>query len=128
VRRAAGRRAGHHRAVPCCVDRRPPGKLIEAARAAWTDEDKVYDAFGFGDDDYEDAYEVWPENWPSWALFVEMSGQWRIGGMGTRYALDYTAAFLRMERLRLDDATWETMFADLRLIERTVLEVMSKTK
>ena len=55
-----------------------------------------------------------------------MSGQWRTGGMGVRYALDYTAVFMRMERLRLDDETWEIVFADLRHMERTVLEVMSE--
>lgn len=50
-----------------------------------------------------------------------MSGQWRMGFNG-RYALDYTPVFLRMERLRLPDAEWEELFADLRLIEQTLLE------
>lgn len=80
------------------------------------------------DGDYDDHYEVWPENWPSWQLFVEMSGQWRVGGLeGRRYALDYTPLFLRMERLGLDAQAWESMFADIRLMERTVLEVVSKS-
>lgn len=54
-----------------------------------------------------------------------MSGQWRIGGMGGRYALDYAAVFMRMERMRLDDDAWEHMFADLRAIERAVLNVIA---
>jgi hypothetical protein len=127
VRRAAGCGAGHHRALPQRHHRRPPGKLIEAARAAWTNDEKIFGAFGLQGGDYDDSYEVWPENWPSWALFVEVSGQWRVGFNG-RYALDYTPLFMRMERLRLPDADWELMFSDVRLIERTVLEVTNENK
>lgn len=54
-----------------------------------------------------------------------MSGQWRFGGMGGRYALDYTAVFMRMERMRLDDDAWELMFSDLRAVERAVLNVIA---
>jgi hypothetical protein len=56
-----------------------------------------------------------------------VSGQWRVGFNG-RYALDYTPLFMRMERLRLPDADWELMFSDVRLIERTVLEVTNENK
>lgn len=45
--------------------------------------------------------------------------------MGGRYALDYAAVFMRMERMRLDDDAWELMFADLRAIERAVLNVIA---
>ena len=45
--------------------------------------------------------------------------------MGGRYALDYAAVFMRMERMRLDDDAWEHMFADLRAIERAVLNVIA---
>lgn len=100
---------------------------MQAARAAWSSDEKTFSAFGLQDDDYDDSFEVWPENWPSWTLFVEFSGQWRVGFNG-RYALDYTPLFARMERLRLSDADWESMFADIRLIERTVLEVETEAK
>ena len=100
---------------------------MQAARAAWTDDQKTLSAFGLTDDDYDDSFEVWPENWPSWQLFVEMSGQWRRDWERIR-ALDYTPLFMRMERLRLPDAEWESMFADIRLIERTVLEVVNEAK
>lgn len=49
-----------------------------------------------------------------------MSGQWRTG-FGGAYALDYTALFMRMDRMRLDDATWEQMFADVRVLEAEAL-------
>jgi hypothetical protein len=35
---------------------------------------------------------------------------------------------MRMERLRLPDAEWELMFSDIRLLERTVLEVTNESK
>jgi hypothetical protein len=52
-----------------------------------------------------------------------MDSQWRIGMSGPT-GLDYTALFLRMERLRLDDDEWEQRFADLREIEAAALTQM----
>jgi hypothetical protein len=52
-----------------------------------------------------------------------------VGGIdGRRYAMDYTPLFMRMDRLRLSDEDWEVMFADIRLIERTVLETTRDNK
>jgi len=69
--------------------------------------------------------EVWPENWPAWSLFCEISGQWRTGMNGPT-ALDYTALFLRMDRLGLAGNEWEQRFADVRTIEAAALEQMGK--
>nr|WP_282826190.1 DUF1799 domain-containing protein [Pelomonas sp. V22] len=72
-----------------------------------------------------DSVEVWPENWPAWRLFCEISGQWRIAGMnGVRFALDYTPLFARMERLGLSDDEWNDLFADIRVMEAAALEQM----
>lgn len=98
---------------------------MQAARAAYSKDDQVYAAFGLQPGDYDDAFEVWPDNWRAWSLYVELSGQWRVG-FGGRYALDYVALFARMERLRLADAEWEALFADVRVIERATLEEMAK--
>lgn len=54
-----------------------------------------------------------------------MCGQWRVDS-GARYALDYSTLFTRMERLRLDDEAWETLFADIRVIEASALEQMAE--
>lgn len=82
--------------------------------------------FSAADYDMELA-EVWPENWPSWALFEEMGGQWRMRGMdGVPYALDYGPLFARMERLRLPDEEWREMFDDVRLLEAAALGEMRK--
>ena len=68
---------------------------------------------------------VWPDVWPSWRLFVELSGQWRTEGMDARaVALDYTPLFMRMDRLGLTDDEWEDRFADIRTLEAAALERM----
>ena len=84
---------------------------------------------GFTREDYEpEPVDVWPENWPSWCLFSEMSGQWRTAGMnGQNVALDYTALFLRMQRMTtLTDAEWVDLYADVRVIEHAALKQMNK--
>ena len=63
-------------------------------------------AAGFSADDYEgEPVYLWPECERSWSLFCEMRGQWRCDFSGPT-ALDYTALFARMERMRLDDEAW----------------------
>lgn len=57
-------------------------------------------------------------------MFLEIKGQWRTDG-GVRVSLDYTPIFNRMERLRLDDEAWESLFADLRVMESAALEQMA---
>ena len=82
------------------------------------------EAAGFTPEDYEtEPVEIWPENWPSWLLFCDISGQWRYS-MGGREALDYTPLFMRMERMDLDAGTWALMFNDIRAIESAALEQM----
>lgn len=73
--------------------------------------------------DYAESVEVWPENWPSWCLWTEICGQWRTGFAG-HYALDYTALFARLDRMRLDDERWEELFADIRVCEAAALREM----
>lgn len=84
---------------------------------------KAWKALGLDPDDCTDPVDLWPENERVWHLFVQMSGQWRVGLCG-RYALDYSALFLRMERLRLDDEAWEALFADVRVCEAAALQAM----
>lgn len=102
---------------------------MAAARAAAF---KVPDAAelartGLTADDYaEDTRaDVWPENWPVWALWLEVRNQWRVG-MNGAYALDYTPLFMRMDKLGLSNADWNEMFADLRVVEATTLDEMRK--
>lgn len=81
---------------------------------------------GFAPEDYDEPdVEVWPENWPSWRLFEEMSGQWLHRGIGgDPVALNYVALYMRMDRLRLDDAAWERLYADVQCMEQAALKQM----
>lgn len=54
-----------------------------------------------------------------------MRYQWREGFSGPT-ALDYTALFARMDRLRLDDTAWEELFSDVRVLEAAALKAMRK--
>lgn len=84
-------------------------------------------AAGFVPADYEtDDVEVWPENWPAWQLFIEVSGQWRMS-MNGPVALDYVPLFARMDRMRLADAEWQHLFEDVRVIEAAALAEIRKT-
>jgi hypothetical protein len=74
-------------------------------------------------EDYAEVVEVWPENWPSWCLWVEMGNQWRIGMAGIA-GLDYTPLFLRMDRMNLDDERWNELFHDVRVCEAAALREM----
>jgi hypothetical protein len=80
-------------------------------------------AFDIGHLYVPEVAEVWPENWPAVLLFVEMAGQWRAGMSGPT-ALDYTALFLRMQRMNLSDANWQQIFDDVRVMESAALEQM----
>lgn len=46
--------------------------------------------------------------------------------MGGVYALDYTPLFMRMERMRLSDEQWETLFADIRAMEAAALKELQQ--
>lgn len=49
-------------------------------------------------------------------------------GFGGQYALDYTALFMRMDRMRLSDAAWNDLFADVRVLEHAALQAMKTAK
>lgn len=81
-------------------------------------------AGGFTPDDFAgDPVEVWPENARAWQVFAELGGQWRQAFNGPT-ALDYTVLFARMDRLQLDPAAWEELFADVRVLEVQALRTM----
>lgn len=71
--------------------------------------------------------EVWPENWPAWSLFCQVSTQWRIG-MGSPTGLDYGAIYPLLDRIAADPAEWMDLFEDLQILERTALKQMSENR
>lgn len=78
---------------------------------------------GFTAEDFDQSVEVWPENWPAWCLWTQVRNQWRIG-MGGAFAIDYGPLFTLMDRLRLDDDSWQAMFDAIRVIESAALTAM----
>lgn len=114
---------GPHGCLPRRADGGPLGKLSEAGHAAF--DNGV--AEGFEPEDY-DAIELWPECWPAWQLFCEISGQWRVAPSGAVMALDYGPLFARMERLRLSDDDWNDRFADIAVIEAAAIKAINAKK
>ena len=109
--------------------RGPPGKLKQAAAAAYTriPGDDELRSSGLTRDDYVQHAEVWPENWPAWCLFAELSTQWRTAGMaGARVGLDYGPLFARLDRIAADRDEWEQLFQDVRVLEAAALDQMSQ--
>ena len=71
--------------------------------------------------------EVWPENWPSFELFSQMSTQWRIGMSGPT-GLDYNVLFAVMEQRKLTGEDWDSTFQDVRVMEAAALESMRTSR
>lgn len=71
---------------------------------------------------------IWPENWPAWKLFGELSTQWLRAGMdGAACGLNYSILFARLERMRLDEQRYESLFNDIRHMEREALRAMRES-
>lgn len=82
------------------------------------------EAAGFTPEDYAgDDVEVWPENWPAWVLFCEVSTQWRTGMNGPT-GLDYSVVFRLMDEEGLKGQDWRGMLQDIRVIESAALVQM----
>ena len=71
------------------------------------------------------AFEVWPENWPAFALFCKVQSQWRVGAAGAT-GLDYTPLLALMDRMKLSDEDHDDLFDDVQTLERSALDAMSQ--
>lgn len=77
----------------------------------------------------EDGGTYWmePDNWESWKVFDAVSTQWVWAPMGMqgamRVALDFARVESGLRMLGVPRREWPQRFEDLRLIERTVLDV-----
>lgn len=69
--------------------------------------------------------DIWPDNEKAINLFTTISTQWRTGMSGPT-GLDYNVVFTRLERMRLNDADYEQIFEDLRVIEAEALTILNK--
>ena len=77
----------------------------------------------------EERFEVWPENWPVVALFLDCIGQWRVAGgfAGMRYiGLDYSAVEAVMRLREVARADRGELFAGLRVMEAAALKALNR--
>ncbi|MET0332549.1 MAG: DUF1799 domain-containing protein [Dyella sp.] len=73
----------------------------------------------------EPLVEIWPESWPAFDLYTQISTQWRVG-YGGPTGLDYTVVYHELDRRNLDRETYDEMLAALRVIERAALTELHK--
>ncbi|MCX7177694.1 MAG: DUF1799 domain-containing protein [Proteobacteria bacterium] len=82
---------------------------------------------GFTAADYEiDPVDVWPDNWPLVRLFSRLGDQWRIGMNGRPSGMDYTLAMALMDRMKLDDDTFNLWLDSLQVMASAALDEMNK--
>lgn len=72
----------------------------------------------------EVVVEVWPENWPAYALFAFMRTQWRVG-FGGATGLDYNVLHRKMERMELAPGDFDDLEGDIQAMEFAALGAMS---
>lgn len=71
------------------------------------------------------AVQVWPENLPTVNLFIAMSTQWRIGGVGPT-GLDYGPLAAVMELVEIEAKDRPDAFDGLRIMESEALKIMGE--
>lgn len=73
-----------------------------------------------------EVVEVWPENWTSFQLLVDVRTQWRGAGM-TVIGLDYNVVYHKLDRMNLSPADYDEAENDVRVMERAALLAMKET-
>jgi hypothetical protein len=66
-------------------------------------------------------------NWPAVRLLESVLTQWRMGPGGP-VGLDYCAIYPLMDRMRLSDADWHALFADIGVLELAALDQLAKNR
>lgn len=79
--------------------------------------------------DREDDYELWPEHWDAWQVFLSCATQWRIlvGMGGVRYqGLDYggVESVMRFQGIKGKDR--REIFSQLQVLEEEALKVINE--
>lgn len=85
--------------------------------------EKELSNLGLTPEDYEEVAEVWPENWETARILLELDTQWRVG-MGGRIGLDYATLFILLDRHGLSGDEWWQAFRDIQAMESAALEAM----
>lgn len=81
-------------------------------------------AWGFTLDDVRGPpVDIWPEHVDAFRVFVRMGTQWRTSMSGVT-GLDYNVLLRLMDRMGLDEALYDQMLDDVRVMESEALSVI----
>jgi hypothetical protein len=83
--------------------------------------------FGFSPDDYDETFEVWPDNWPSFLVMDAMGTQWRTGTCGAT-GLDYGVLLSVMRLVGVPAKDRPRVFQDIRAMESEAIAVMAEAR
>lgn len=95
------------------------------------DEEDIESVYGTAAEAEDDAFEVWPENWPSVQVFAALATQWQIAGglLGSRVlGLHYPSIQTVMWAHQIRACDRRAMFDDMRVMEAAALNVMNKVQ
>lgn len=84
-------------------------------------------AFGFSPEDYDETFEVWPDNWLSFLVMDAMWTQWRTGACGAT-GLDYGVLPDVMKLVGIPAKDRSRVFQDVRVMESQALAVMAEMR
>lgn len=78
-------------------------------------------------EDYADdaAVEIWPANLPAFNLFRRIGTRW-VYGMNGPTGLRFEAIYPIMDRMGLEPAAWDSMLADIEIMEHAALTEMNR--
>ncbi|KDD65308.1 hypothetical protein V466_29000 [Pseudomonas mandelii PD30] len=83
--------------------------------------------FGFSPEDYDETFEVWPDNWRSFLVMDSMWTQWRTGVCGAT-GLDYGVLPDVMKLVGIPAKDRPSVFQDIRVMESEAIAVMAEAR
>ncbi|CAI8820944.1 DUF1799 domain-containing protein [Pseudomonas sp. IT-P100] len=83
--------------------------------------------FGFSPEDYDETFEVWPDNWKSFLVMDSMWTQWRTGACGAT-GLDYGVLPDVMKLVGVPVKDRPRVFQDIRVMESEAIAVMAEAR
>jgi hypothetical protein len=83
--------------------------------------------FGLFPEDYDETFEVWPDNWKAFLVMDSMGTQWRTGACGAT-GLDYGVLPSVMKLIGIPTKDRSSVFQDIRVMESEAIAVMADAR
>lgn len=80
-------------------------------------------------DEDADCYEVWPDNWETFTVFISLSARWQIDGMSGRYQ-----GFLRadiestLRLMQIESSRHLEIFQNLQVMEGAAMKELNRER